>query len=126
MVDNRKPVFKENVIYIENEDISPQGTLNFSTNGKPVLIFIHANFCPQCDKVKQIFQNFADGNPDIQCAVILIDGNSSEKMLGKRMDKIIPKIIGVPTIVQCLNGKYSKTFDIMGGFQYLSAFAYSQ
>ena len=126
MVDNRKPVFKENVIYIENEDISPQGTLNFSTNGKPVLIFIHANFCPQCDKVKQIFQKFADGNPDIQCAVILIDGNPSEKMLGKRMDKIIPKIIGVPTIVQCLNGKYSKTFDIMDGFQYLSAFAYSQ
>ncbi len=101
--------FKSNIIYLENEDMSSNGHLLIPSS-KPIIIFIQANFCPNCNGLRPLLQMLADNLPNIIFATILIDGTNNEKELGKRLGGLIPNIIGVPTIVMFNEGKYVKTY----------------
>ena len=106
--------FNNNVIYLEDDDIDELGTISdyiiTLSGGKPILLMIQGSFCGWTQKAKPAFQEHANiTNQGIQHATILIDGNESEKALGKRIKKFIKDYNGVPTFVLFVNGRYIST-----------------
>ena len=105
--------FNGNVVYLQKEDFSSDGTL-ITPHDKPVVVMIMAGWCGFCKKAKPEFQKFADlkNGKDVYVAVIKTDGETeSEKELGKMVNKICPNFRGFPTIIKIEKGKYTKTYE---------------
>lgn len=117
--------FGSNVMYLEDEDIEQDGSLAFSTNGKPACIMVQGSFCGYCTQMKPTFSQFASAFGDrIFIGTIQIDGNPSEKSLAKRLSTFIPDYRGVPIVVGYdSNGKFVKVHDGERSFEALSSFA---
>jgi len=99
----------QNVAYLEDGDISPDGKLKIPDNGKPVVIMLQGTFCGYCHKIAPDFQQATNALKDkANIATIVID---EQKQLGKEAASYIHNFKGVPTIVIFKNGKYSKTYE---------------
>ena len=99
----------ENVAYLEDGDISPDGKLKISSGGKPVVIMLSGTFCSFCKRFKPEFQKTANkvGKKAVMSAVEI----DKEMKLGKELNNFIPNFKGVPTIVVFRNGRYEKTYN---------------
>lgn len=98
----------EDVAYLEDGDISSDGKLRVSDNGKPVVIMLQGDFCGYCKTFKGDYQDAAKKlKGKANMATIVID---KEKKLGKELNNYIPGFKGVPTVVVFKGGKYWKTY----------------
>jgi thiol-disulfide isomerase/thioredoxin len=97
------------VAYLENDDISTDGSLNnpLIPTDKPVIIMLQSSWCPHCTSAKPAFQQFANENVGkVFCATIQSDGDrDSEKELGKRISSIKKGFRGFPDYLLYKNGK---------------------
>ena len=100
----------ENIIFLEDQDFNNNMEFKYNLNKKPMLVMVMGSFCGFCKQVAPVFSQFAKEVPDVVTAVIMIDGDTSEKKLSQRLSKVDSKIEGVPTFMLFdSNGKYSKT-----------------
>ena len=98
----------KNVAYLEDGDISSNGTLKIDAD-KPVVVMLQGTFCGYCTKFKPAFQEAANKLKNkVYMATVVID---KEKGLGKELNNYIPNFQGVPTVVIFKGGKYWKTYD---------------
>lgn len=99
-----------NVIFLENEDFTPQGDLVLN---EPVLVMIMSSGCPHCHDAAPYYSQLSDSMKaqGIVFAAILTDGSASEQMLSSRLSSFVPNLVGVPTLTLFRNGKYIKTFQ---------------
>lgn len=105
--------FNENVMFLESQDFSENGSLKPSAD-KPVVAMLLASWCGHCKTTKPIFQQFADSEngKSVYTAVIYSDGpTTGEKQLAPRLNKLIPNFMGFPTIVKFKGGKYMGTYN---------------
>lgn len=102
-------MFDESVIYLEDEDFSPEGYLRLDVS-KPVIVMVMANYCSFSLEAQPEFQKFARSASHIVPACILTDGSPSQQALGKRLKHIIPGFKGVPMFVAFKNGKFVKEY----------------
>lgn len=96
------------VAYLEDQDFDSQSNLVASIpKNVPTVIMIQASWCPHCTNAKPAFQEFANKyKGKVFCATIQADGErASEKMLGKRLNKIKPEFRGFPDYVLYIDGK---------------------
>nr|QBK85272.1 MAG: thioredoxin [Iridovirus LCIVAC01] len=78
---------------------------------KPVVVILQGAFCGYCKTMHPNFQSFADKMKNkVTCATVQIDGNESEKRLGKRLDKIMGKFLGVPTVIAFKGGSFYREY----------------
>jgi thiol-disulfide isomerase/thioredoxin len=100
----------EDVAYLEDGDITPDGKLKINDNGKPVVIMLAGGFCGYCHKFAPEFQKVAKkmNGKKANMAIIMID---KEKKLGKELNNYIPNFRGVPHVVVFKGGKYWKTYN---------------
>jgi protein disulfide-isomerase A6 len=106
--------FNSNVIYLENEDFTPDGKFRHKL-GKDVVALIWASWCGYCKSIKPTYQQFANSpvKDKVVVACIQADGNTDgEKELGKRIRTMIPGFQGFPTIVRFdKNGNFKKMYN---------------
>jgi thiol-disulfide isomerase/thioredoxin len=113
------------IAYLEDEDFDSSGKLLMKSK-KPVVVILQGLFCGYCTKMKPAFQSLAEKMKNkVTCATIQIDGNESEKKLGKRLDKIMGKFKGVPTVVAFKGGNFYKEYKGDRSEQSLIEFAES-
>jgi thiol-disulfide isomerase/thioredoxin len=86
------------VLYLENSDINPDGTLKkYVGNGKPVIIMAKASYCRYCIIAEPSFQKFSDSQNKVVAAVIKIDGEESEKKASTFLKLWDNRYSGIPS-----------------------------
>ena len=100
----------ENVAYLEDGDITPDGKLEISADGEPVVVMLSGTFCGFCSEFAPEYQKAANklNGKKAFMATIVID---KQKKLGKELNNFIPNFKGVPTVVVFRNGNYEKTYN---------------
>jgi thiol-disulfide isomerase/thioredoxin len=99
----------EDIAYLEDHDFDSRGKLLISP-GRPVFVFVYASWCPYSMDTLSSFQEFSkDKGMEVLCAAIQVDGERySERLLGKRIKKIMPGLRGYPEFVLYKGGLYSQ------------------
>lgn len=99
----------EDIAYLEDHDFDLGGKLLVSP-GRPVFVFVYASWCPYSMETLSSFQEFSRNKEgEVLCAAIQVDGERySERMLGKRINKIMPELRGYPEFVLYRDGLYSQ------------------
>jgi thiol-disulfide isomerase/thioredoxin len=99
----------DDIAYLENHDFDSKGKLLISSK-RPVFVFVYASWCPYSMETIKTFQEFSKANEGVVlCAAIQVDGERySERLLGKRIKKIMPGIRGYPEFVLYRDGLYSQ------------------
>lgn len=100
----------ENMIgipYLEGMDVNSDGSLkSYVCKGKPVLLFVHGNFCPHCVKAKPAFMQLAKALPGVVCATVRTDGGDTDKQAVQNLSSVnssrgVPAYLGFDK-----NGKF--------------------
>lgn len=99
----------ENVIYLEVQDISPNGSVMLPKHmaGKPSIVMVHTNGCPHCVRAKPMFSEF--GKRTRSALAVQLD---SETGLSEWFSKTDPNARGVPTFFKLDgNGAYIASYQ---------------
>src|SRR3990167_2551938 len=104
-----------NIPYLEDFDYKGEVLIPSEKNpSKIYLVLIYAGFCHYCTEFIPIYQKLATelGGSGVEVVCIQADGETEdEKALGERLDSLIPRFSGYPTIVSYKGGNLMKTFD---------------
>lgn len=120
----------ENIIYLENEDLSKDGIISKQVlpddELTTALLFVYADFCPHCTDIKPVFQEFANSSNGRCIPLVLkVDGSSSEysvvlklKELMKPQFKGIPVFFGIKNrkIVKMISGHEGRNIQLLNEF----------
>ena len=99
------------VAFLENDDVDKDGKIKVQVGmNKNALVMIMSSYCGHCNESVPVFSELARKSK-LSSYAILIDGNESERALGKRLDRFIPNIMGVPTFTIFKNGEYKDTYS---------------
>lgn len=110
------------VAFLEDKDISKDGKLLI--NKPKVVVMVMGDFCGYCKTAAPMFREFANKHKGhVFSAAILLDGNDSEKALGKRISSLVSDFSGVPTFLLYINGKYMGTHKGERSVNALESFA---
>jgi len=97
------------IMYLDNNDFKGDrlSLPNDAQNEKKVVVMFQTSWCPHCTNAKPAFQKFADEyKNEVICATVQADGDTEEeKLLGKRINQIIPGFRGFPDYCLFIKGK---------------------
>lgn len=102
-----------NVIYLEGGDFGADGTLHSKiTQGKPVLIMGHGDFCGHCNTAKPAYQQLCNSNPGFIVATVKLDGSEQEQQAFSHIKNADPSYRGVPFyLLYNRQGKFQKKHE---------------
>ena len=107
---SRDPLHTPKILFLEDQDFDPSGSLKLSNNNlKTIICLIQGNFCHYCTSFKPMYRQLVEQDPD-GCifTTIQVDGQQGEQALRsqERMTRILGfPMGGVPTVVKFRNGK---------------------
>lgn len=101
------------VLFLEGDDFNKDGSFKYSQDGKPMLIMLFGTFCGHCKSTAPVFaQLFNQYKNKIMCAVIQVDGGSSEQQaVAILRASVAPHLSGIPAFLLYKNGKYQATYS---------------
>jgi thiol-disulfide isomerase/thioredoxin len=90
----------ENIAYLENEDVNPDGSLKpYVTSGKPCIVMVTAGYCGYCKQAAPEYMKFSAENPNIMVCAVSLDGDDGEKQASKSITSKCKEFRGVPTFI---------------------------
>lgn len=104
----------ENIIYVEDEDLSKDGILSKQVlpddELTTALLFVYADFCPHCTDIKPVFQEFANSSKGRFIPLVLkVDGSSREYSVVLKLKELMsPTFKGIPVFFGIKNRKVVK------------------
>lgn len=84
-------------MYLEKDDFSPNGDLDYAIDNEPVFVMFQATGCGHCTSAKPSFQQLADERI-VKCMTVHADGERpTERAITQIIDKIYPGFRGYPS-----------------------------